>query len=102
MNYPRLTMKRAFLYGFAFLLATSSTLFAQQRWSAGPRAGLNLSNFTGDVNHMKFHPGVSVGGFLMYSDVNHFGISADVLYSQKGTVYKNNDQPVLNYTQRLN
>lgn len=102
MNHLKRTMKRSFFYGIAFLLATTSTLFAQQRWSAGPRAGLNLSNFIGDVNHMKFRPGVSVGGFVMYSDINHFGVSADVLYSQKGTIYKNNDQSVLNYKQHLN
>lgn len=48
---------------------------------------------------MSFKPGIAAGAFLMYSSLNHFGISADVLYSQRGTKY---DNGVIKYTQRVN
>jgi hypothetical protein len=76
------------------LIATSlllsfciSSTFAQQRFSAGPRIGLNLSTLRGDVTNYKLTPGLTAGAFLMYSSLNHFGISADVLYSQRGGKY---------------
>ena len=68
------------------LLATTcfTTSFAQQRFSAGPRVGFVYSTFAGDAPNYSFRPGISAGAFLMYSSLNHFGISADVLYSQRG------------------
>ncbi|MBC3788617.1 hypothetical protein FHK02_5175 [Spirosoma sp. LMG 31448] len=76
-----------------------STSYGQQRFSAGPRVGLNLSNYWGNADGMSFKPGIAAGAFLMYSSLNHFGISADVLYSQRGTKY---DNGVIKYTQRVN
>ncbi|MBC3794748.1 porin family protein [Spirosoma utsteinense] len=83
---------------FSFLLCVS-TSYGQQRFSAGPRVGLNLSNYWGNADGMSFKPGIAAGAFLMYSSLNHFGISADVLYSQRGTKY---DNGVIKYTQRVN
>jgi len=60
---------------------------AQQRFSAGPRVGATYSTFGGDAQNFSFRPGISAGAFLMYSSLNHFGISADVLYSQRGAKY---------------
>ena len=48
---------------------------------------------------MNFTPGLSAGGFVMYSSLNHFGISADVLYSQRGTSYNDNR---IKFIQRVN
>lgn len=76
-----------------------STSYAQQRFSAGPRLGLNLSNYWGNADGMKFKPGVAAGAFLMYSSLNHFGISADVLYAQRGTRYEKDG---IKFTQRVN
>ncbi len=90
---------------FCIVLLTTICLSgasAQQRFSAGPRIGLNLSKFVGDVRTNKFHPGLSAGAFLMYSSLNHFGISADVLYSQQGAAFRNPDGTNLNYNQRIN
>lgn len=81
------------------LLACLSTSYAQQRFSAGPRLGLNLSNYWGNADGMKFKPGLSAGAFLMYSSLNHFGISADVLYAQRGTRFNNS---AIKFTQRVN
>ena len=57
---------------------------AQQRFSAGPRVGVNFSNFTGGNVDTKAIVGLTAGAFVMYSSLNHFGISADLMYSQKG------------------
>lgn len=81
---------------FFFCLSTS---YAQQRFSAGPRLGLNLSNYWGNADGMTFKPGLAAGAFLMYSSLNHFGISADVLYAQRGTRFDNGS---LKFTQRVN
>ena len=93
---------------FLFLLVSLSTTYAQQRFSAGPRLGLNLSNYWGHADGMKFKPGVVAGAFLMYSSLNHFGISADVLYAQRGTKFSGALVPsfgrptTVTFTQRVN
>lgn len=48
---------------------------------------------------MKYTPGLSAGVFLMYSSLNHFGISGDVLFSQRGTSFDNGTRK---FTQRVN
>lgn len=86
------------------ILACLSSTYAQQRFSAGPRVGLNLSTFRGDVEGYKMAPGLTAGAFLMYSSLNHFGISADILYSQRGGKFTGTDPgniPV-EFTQRTN
>ncbi|WP_128545728.1 porin family protein [Larkinella soli] len=96
-------MKRGIVYGLIFLFAITTSGMAQQRWSAGPRLGLNLSTFVGDVDNNKLLPGVTAGGFIMYSDINHFGVSADLLFSQRGSRYKISDPTrEFKFTQRIN
>lgn len=93
---------------FHFFLLSLSTGYAQQRFSAGPRLGLNLSNYWGNADGMKFKPGVAAGVFLMYSSLNHFGISADVMYMQRGARYSGTVIPpfgnpvTAKFTQRVN
>lgn len=89
---------------FSFFLLSLSTGYAQQRFSAGPRLGLNLSKFGGNAEHSEFHPGFVGGVFLMYSSLNHFGISADALYAQRGTAFRvqRPDGSTLTYDQRIN
>jgi hypothetical protein len=78
-----------------FALFTQQTSYGQsrQRWSFGPRLGLNLTNFVGnDVNPMPFPnietnrltPGLSAGVGVIYSDISRFGFAVDVLYAQRG------------------
>ncbi|MBD2751440.1 porin family protein [Spirosoma validum] len=78
---------RSTLLSFILVSCCLSGSFAQQRFSAGPRIGLNMSNYWGNADNMSFKPGFTAGAFLMYSSLNHFGISADVLYSQRGTKF---------------
>ena len=93
---------------FLLLFVSLSTTYAQQRFSAGPRLGLNLSNYWGNADGMKFKPGLAAGAFLMYSSLNHFGISADVLYAQRGTKFSGTVTPpfgnptTTSFTQRVN
>lgn len=92
---------RSFLFAFFFVLSCLSSLSAQQRFSAGPRVGLNLSNYWGNNDNMKYTPGLAAGAFLMYSSLNHFGISADVLFSQRGTSF-NDETSQRKFIQRVN
>ncbi len=75
--------------GFTLILfaISLSVATAQQRFSAGPRVGANLSRFVGDADGYTYRPGLTAGVFLMYSSLNHFGISVDALYSQMGAKY---------------
>ena len=50
---------------------------------------------------MKYTPGLAAGVFLMYSSLNHFGISGDVLFSQRGTSY-NDATTQRKFIQRVN
>ncbi len=81
---------------FAILLFTQTVSFGQsrQRWSLGPRVGLNMANFAGviggpintaDTKTNQLLPGLSAGIGLMYSDISRFGFALDVLYSQRGS-----------------
>lgn len=92
MTRPVQTLPKALVLGTLLLFAFPfQSGFAQQRWSIGPRVGANISNQMGDIVSsidVKWLPGWSVGGFIMYSDIRHFGISADVLYSQKGAGFE--------------
>ncbi|WP_138504999.1 porin family protein [Spirosoma lacussanchae] len=98
----RLHSLRAIVLSALFATTCLSAASAQQRFSAGPRVGLNLSKFGKDVVDNKFHPGFTAGAFLMYSSLNHFGISVDALYSQRGAAFRNPDGSSLNYNQRVN
>lgn len=70
--------------------ACLSGVYAQsrQRWSLGPRAGLNLSDFRGDVQNTKLLPGFYAGLGTMYSDDSQFGFSIDALYAQRGARFE--------------
>lgn len=87
-----------------FFVCASSAQAQKQRWSFGPRIGTNVSRINGGYGS-KYVSGFSGGLFLMYSNVSHFGISADVLYSQRGGKYDYMATPEGShymYTQRLN
>jgi outer membrane protein W len=81
-------------YLVCFALFASTIGHAQQRWSAGPRLGVNVSKFAGtDLGGTsfdpKFYPGLAAGAFLMYSSESRFGASLDLLYSQRGASFNN-------------
>jgi len=101
MQTNRLTV---IICSVVFSVISLTSLHAQQRWSVGPRLGATISKITGDPKANTFLPGFTGGFYVMYSDINHFGISGDVLFSQRGGKY---DFIELNnirytYTQRIN
>ncbi len=88
MQPPFSRHRFACLFSITLLLSTIG--HAQQRWSAGPRLGVNVSKFAGsDVVANNFYPGLAAGAFLMYSSESRFGASLDLLYSQRGASFKN-------------
>lgn len=88
--------KATFTLLLAFLLFNQFAGYGQsrQRWSFGPRVGLNLTNFVGsdviiqnpfpNIEANRLTPGLSAGVGFMYSDISHFGFAIDLLYSQRG------------------
>ena len=58
-----------------------------------------MSNYWGNADNMSFKPGFTAGAFVMYSSLNHFGISGDILYSQLGTKF---DDGRYRFTQHVN
>jgi hypothetical protein len=102
------------------LLFVQSVAYSQsesrQRWSFGPRVGLNLTNYTGsnatnpqrnaidpDSRENLLLPGLSAGIGVIYSDVSRFGAAIDLLYAQRGTKsFTNLGSVATNYTNRIN
>jgi len=100
------------------LLFVQSVGYSQsrQRWSFGPRVGLNLTNYVGsDATNPQLNvidpdsranlllPGLSAGVGFIYSDVSRFGAAVDLLYSQRGTQSKTNLGSVpTTFTNRVN
>ncbi|MBO0948796.1 porin family protein [Fibrella forsythiae] len=87
------------------LLFVQSVSYSQsrQRWSFGPRIGLNLTNYVGndaknpllnvidpDSRDNQLLPGLSAGVGFIYSDVSRFGAAVDLLYSQRGVQSRTN------------
>ncbi len=95
--------QRTIIFSFLATIALFSGSYAQQRWSIGPRIGANISKINNSDLANTFIPGFTGGFYVMYSDISHFGVSGDVLFSQKGGKF---DYTINNarytYTQRIN
>lgn len=67
----------------SFFLTTA--LFAQttDRFSIGPRVGVNLAKVT-ELDDAEVNPGLVIGLTSMYSIQETFGLGVDLLYSQEG------------------
>lgn len=83
-------MKKNFLIA-GVLALISMQCIAQtteiQRISFGPKAGVNFSNLT-NVDDAEAKTGFTGGVFLIYSPIEKFGVSVDLLYSMEGASYK--------------
>lgn len=89
---------------FVAATAVCSSLYAQRarNVSVGPVIGVNVSNLRGDIANNTSKAGLVAGGFLNYSIVEHFGLSAQVTYNQLGAnftdnIYNTNGRLKLNY-----
>lgn len=77
--------KRVVLFAHLFVFATS-TVFAQ--FTAGPKAGLNVSDVYYDIpildDEVRFRQGLNVGVFGNYRLHDRLDLQAELLYSQQG------------------
>ncbi|SEI37509.1 Outer membrane protein beta-barrel domain-containing protein [Dyadobacter koreensis] len=76
------------LFSAAFLLCAQLS-FAQS-FSIGPKAGLNISNYTGGNIESDALVGYHLGGLLNYGFGEVFSIQPEVLFSTQGAKVENN------------
>ena len=72
-----------------FLVIAAQYSFAQ-KFSLGPKAGLNISNYSGGNIESDALVGYHLGGLLNYGFVNVFSIQPEVLFSTQGAKVQNN------------
>lgn len=71
----------------AAMMVATLTVSAQQAtgsWSITPKAGINLSNFAGDISGNSIKIGLAAGAEAMYQINPLIGLSAGLLYSMQG------------------
>ncbi len=66
------------------LFATIGTFTMAQSFSFGPKAGINISNYTGGDFKTDSKVGYHFGGMLNFGIGNHFSIQPEVLFSTVG------------------
>jgi hypothetical protein len=76
-------MKKIIFVCIGLLIASHSM---GQRISLGPKAGVNFSTIS-NADGVSSLTGLTAGGFFVYSIIEHFGVSLDVLYSGEGAKY---------------
>lgn len=74
----------------AFVLFVSVHFAQAQKFSIGPKAGLNISNYTGGNIESDALVGYHLGGMLNYGFGNVFSIQPEVLFSTQGAKVENN------------
>ncbi len=95
----------ALLIVVTLFIQTAGYSQSRQRWSFGPRVGLNLTNFTGSYfqnSKQSLLPGLSAGLGFVYSDISRFGFGVDALYSQRGTILTDVNGPATENVWRVN
>lgn len=93
MRFLKLPLLLTFVASL-FCLAQTAQGQSRQRWSFGPRVGVNYSTLVGQVGNARtpvphYLPGLSAGIGALYSDISRFGLGFDLLYSQRGYRYDN-------------
>ena len=93
-------MKRTLLTLIAVAMVFSLLLlgdsYAQGLTAKGLKAGLNIANFGGsDAENNSSIMGFAVGGFVVWSFSDNFGIRPEILYSKKGSELKVEDETTL-------
>ena len=67
----------------------------------GLKGGINLSNFTGDIEDASSKVGFQVGGFAEFKLSDKFAIQPELLYSTQGAKYKESEVNYL-YKETIN
>ena len=71
------------------LMLLASTISFSQSFSFGPKAGVNISNYTGGNIDSKALVGYHIGGMLNYGFGKVFSIQPEVLFSTQGAKVTN-------------
>ncbi|WP_405410207.1 porin family protein [Maribacter sp. Asnod1-A12] len=80
-------MKKLIIVGFLALTSLYSGSLKAQSIYIGPKVGLNLANFTGNVNSsLRGLAALHVGGVAEIEIVDMFSIQPELLYSVKGAI----------------
>ena len=82
------------VFGFAFANA--------QEVKFGVKGGLNISNFSGDVEGNKSRIGYLVGGFAEIKISEKFSIQPELLYSAQGVNFKESGSGFTNEEKQIN
>lgn len=80
-----MTMKKLAL---TLMFAAIGTFSMAQSFSFGPKAGVNISNYTGGNIETDSKIGYHFGGILNFGIGNHFSIQPEVLFSSLGAKVK--------------
>jgi len=74
------------------LMLLASTISFSQSFSIGPKAGVNISNYTGGDIDSKAMIGYHVGAVINYGFGKVFSIQPEVLFSTQGAKIKNDSK----------
>lgn len=86
-------MKKLFL---ALVFAALSTVGYSQAIQIGPKAGVNISNYTGGNIDSEAIIGTHLGGIVSFNIGNNFSIQPEVLFSTQGAKIKDPNNNVKN------
>lgn len=73
------------------LVMSFDTQAQKKVWSIGPEAGISVSSYGMDASSNDSKVGAVAGGFITYSIINTFAITAKLLYYQKGATFPSTD-----------
>ena len=88
-------MKRSALAMFVIVMVSGagSGFVCAGPLSGGPKLGMNLTNLYGsDVEESGFKSGVCLGAFMTFNISSVFAIQPELLYTQKGDKYEDEDE----------
>lgn len=74
---------------FTVLMVTLSTFAMAQTFSFGPKAGINISNYSGGDINSDAKVGYHIGGLLNFGFGEIFSIQPEVLFSTQGAKVEN-------------
>lgn len=74
---------------FTMLMVTLSTFAMAQTFSFGPKAGINISNYSGGDINSDAKVGYHIGGLLNFGFGEIFSIQPEVLFSTQGAKVEN-------------
>jgi outer membrane protein with beta-barrel domain len=69
------------------ILVLAYSIASAQKFELGPKAGVNISNFSSSNSGSKTKVGFHLGGFLAFKLGENFAVQPEVLFSTQGAKY---------------